>query len=191
MYPIVDILCSSPASNTHSKKRDITIQNPMEHLDDDSLDQQYFFALPNTLDDDMVVQLIQCDTTSYDLQELESEDFTTWKVMKAEEVKQWWMKRIREKVGLLKKLKQELRQCHKLSWMENGFPGIWWWHMKYWDEDLGLKVKKEEPLTPTLQNIKVETSPTLNLLYPYRSLSLSQYQSLDPNDFIWGSPLPA
>ena len=37
---IVDILCSSPTMNTCSKKRNIAIQNPMEHLDDDSLNQQ-------------------------------------------------------------------------------------------------------------------------------------------------------
>ena len=34
---------------------------------------------------------------------------------------------------------------------------------KYWDEDLGLKVKKEEPSTPTLVHIKVESPPTLNV----------------------------
>ena len=76
------------------------------------------------------------------------------------------MRKIREKVGVLKKLKRELKQAHKLSRTESGFPGILWWHLKYWDKDLGLKVKKEEPLTPTLQNIKVKSPPTPNLQYP-------------------------
>ena len=48
---------------------------------------------------------------------------------------------------------------------ESGFPGIHWWHLGYWDKVLGLKVKKEEPLTPLLY-IKVESPPTLNLQYP-------------------------
>ena len=73
--------------NTHSKKWNIAIPNPMEHLNDDTLDQQYFFALPNTLDNNDVVQLIQSDTTYYDLQELEKEDFAEWRRMKAEEAR--------------------------------------------------------------------------------------------------------
>ena len=87
----------------------------MEHLDDDALDQEYFFALPNTLDDDDVVQVIQSGTTSYDLQELDEEDFAEWRRMKAEEKRARQMKRIRERVGVLKKLKRELRRVHKLS----------------------------------------------------------------------------
>ena len=110
--------------NTHSKKWNITIPNPMEHIDDDALNQQYFFVLPNTLDTDDVIQLIQSDTISYGLQELEEEDFAEWRRMKAEELRTRQMKRRREKAGVLKELKRELRQAHKLSGMENGFPGI-------------------------------------------------------------------
>ena len=97
--------------------------------------------------------------------------------------------RIREKVGVLKQLKRELRQVQKLSHTESGFPSICWWHLKYWDEDLGLKVKKEEPSTPALFNIKVESPPTLNLQYPSKSplTPSSCYHSLDPNNFVnWG-----
>ena len=99
------------------------------------------------------------------------------------------MKKIREKVGVLKKVKRELRQTHKLSQTESRFPGICWWHLKYWDEDLGLKVKKEEPSTPTLVKIKVKSPPTLNLQYPsqFPTTPSSCYCSLDPNDFEnWG-----
>ena len=79
MYPIVDILCSSPAMNTHSRKWNIAIQNPMDHLDNNALNIQYFFAFPNTMDNDDIVQIIQSDTTSYDLQELDKEHYTEWK----------------------------------------------------------------------------------------------------------------
>ena len=78
-YPIVDILCSGPAMNTHSKKRNIAIPDPMVHLDDDALDQQYFFTLPSSLDPDNMVQVIQPDTISYDLADLEEEDFAEWR----------------------------------------------------------------------------------------------------------------
>ena len=101
--------------NTHFKKWHIAISNPMEHLDDDALDQQYFFALPSTLDSDNVVQLIQPDMISYDLWDLEEEDFAEWRRMKEEESRARWMKRIREKAGVLKKLKRELRQAHKVE----------------------------------------------------------------------------
>ena len=81
----------------------------MEHLDNDALDQQYFFALPSALDSDDIVQLIQPDTISYDLWDLEEEDFAEWRKMKEEELRARQMRRIREKVGVLKQLKRELR----------------------------------------------------------------------------------
>ena len=150
--------------NTHSKKRNIIIPDPMAHLDDDTLDQQYFFALPSSLDPDDVVQLIQPDTISYDLADLEEEDFAEWKRMKEEELRARRMRRIREKAGVLKQLKRELRQMHKLSRTESGFPGIRWWHMKYWD--IEGRVKKEEPISLTIVNIKVESPSTPHLQYP-------------------------
>ena len=85
--------------NTRLKKQNIIIPNPMVHLDDDALDQQYFFSLPSSLDPNDVVQLIQTDTISYDLTDLEEEDFTEWKWMKEEELRARQMRRIREKVG--------------------------------------------------------------------------------------------
>ena len=73
--------------NTHSKKRNIAILDPMVHLDDDALDQQYFFTLPSSLDPDNMVQLIQPDMISYDLTDLEEEDFAEWRRMKEEELR--------------------------------------------------------------------------------------------------------
>ena len=87
----------------------------MAHIDDDALNQQYFFTLPSSLDPDDVVQLIQPDTISYDLADLEEEDFAEWRWMKEEESRARHMRRIREKLGVLKQLKRELRQVHKLS----------------------------------------------------------------------------
>ena len=147
--------------NTRSKKQNIIIPNPMDHLDNDALDQQYFFTLPRSLDTDSVVQLIQPDTKSYDLTDLEEENFAEWRRMKEEELRARQMRRIREKAGVLKQLKRELRQTHKLSQMESGFPGICWWHLKYWDE--GLSVKKEEQTSPTIVNIKVKSPSTPHL----------------------------
>ena len=158
----------------------------MVHLDDDALNQQYFFALPSSLDPDDVVQLIQPDMILYNLANLEEEDFAEWRRMKEEELRARQMRRIRERAGVLKQLKRELQQAHKLSRMESGFPGICWWHMKYWDK--GLRVKKEEPTSPTIVNIKVELPSTPHLQYPSRSPTTpSCYRSIDPNDFKdWG-----
>ena len=170
--------------NTRSRKRNIAILDPMVHLDDDALDQQYFFTLPSSLDPDDMVQLIQPDTISYDLADLEEEDFSEWRRMKEEESRARRMRRIREKAGVLKQLKRELRQAHKLSRMENGFPGICWWHLKYWD--IEGRVKKEEPTSPTIVNIEVESPSTPHLRYPSKSPTTpsSRYRSLDPNDFV-------
>ena len=106
--------------NTRSKKWNIAIQDPMVHIDNDALNQQYFFALPSSLDSNNIVQLIQPDTISYDLADLEEEDFAEWKQMKEEELRARWMRSIREKAGVLKQLKRELRQAHKLSRTESG-----------------------------------------------------------------------
>ena len=87
LYPIVDILCYSPAMNTCSQKWNIVIQDPMEFLDDNAPDVQYFFALPNTLDNHEVVQVIQSNSTSYDPQDLEEEDIAKWRKMKVKDVR--------------------------------------------------------------------------------------------------------
>ena len=62
--------------NTHSRKQNIAIQDPVEYLDNDALNIQYSFALPNTMDNHKIVQVIQSNTTSYNLQDLDEEDLT-------------------------------------------------------------------------------------------------------------------
>ena len=93
MYPIVNIICTSPIMNTHSRKWNITIQDPMDHLDNNTLDIQYFFALCNTMDNHIIVQVIQSDATSYNLQNLDEEDITEWRRVKAKNVRSKWMRK--------------------------------------------------------------------------------------------------
>ena len=126
MYPIVNIICSSPAMNTCSKKRNV-VQHPINQLGNGygALDIHYFFTLPNTMDNHEIVQVVQSDTSTYDLQDLNEEDITDWRRIKKKNVQVRCMKKIRKKVELLKKLKRELRQAHKLSKTGSGFSGIW------------------------------------------------------------------
>ena len=120
--------------NTHSKKWNITIQHPIDHLGDGqgALDLCYFFALPNTMDNHEIVQVIQSATTLYDLQDLNEEDITEWRKVQKKIAQVRWMKKIRATAGLLRKLKRELRQVHKLSKTGNGFSGIWDIGRKHW-----------------------------------------------------------
>ena len=79
---------------------------------------------------------------------------------------------------------------HKRSRTENGQLGIVWWNTEYRDMGLGLrriKVKKEEPSTPSLQ-IKVKSPPTPTLDYPPSQTLTSCFCSIDPNKFVW-SPI--
>ena len=131
--PIVDILCSGPAINTHSKKWNITILNPMAHLDDDALDQQYFFTLPSSLDPNDVVQLIQPDTISYDLADLEEEDFAEWRWMKEEELRARRMRKSR----CVKAVEKGVTASSQIESNREWFP----WHMLVAFEVLGWRVE--------------------------------------------------
>ena len=105
MYPIVNIIYSTPAMNTHSKKRAIPNLN-LDEIHDwyGALNTQFFFALPNTLDNNDIFQLMHQDTIA----------------IKKNNVRKQWMRQIRKREKLVK-LKRELRQVHKLSRTENGF----------------------------------------------------------------------
>ena len=100
------------------------------------------------------------------------------------------MKRMRIEAEKVVQLKRELRRVHKQSRTEAGVQGIIWWNQEYWDGGKGLKriggvkVKKEEPLTPSLQ-IKVKPSPTPTLQYPPSHTSTSCFHSIYPNEFVW------
>ena len=80
------------------------------------------------MDNHKIVQVIQSDSTIYDLQDLNEEDIADWRRIKKKNVRVRHMRKIRRRAELLVKLKRELRKTHKLSRTESGFPGIFWWH---------------------------------------------------------------
>ena len=189
MSIIVQIAYTAPSMNTHSKKRGIVIDPGHQlHFSEGLINsQQYFFTLPNTIDDNSFVHLVQSDTLLYDLQDLDHVDIENHKEGKRRlaelRAKKWETKRM-EKVVQLKK---ELIRKGEL-----GELGLVWRNQEQRPKGVE-RIKKEEPLSP---NLKIETPPSPKLLYPptpphqYESMPLSRYQSLDPNDFKW-SPIYA
>ena len=192
MFLIVKIYTSLPTMNTPSQKQQHPLGPHNQHIEDGMAilnTRYYFFTLPNTLDDDTYIHLIQQGTCLYDLQDLDPEELTDHKRRKENWVRKRRMQRIRERAEKIVQLKRELQLMHKQSRTESGQLGIVWWNREYWDKGLGLKrikVKKEEPSTPSLQ-IKVELPPTPSLGYPPSRSSSSQFRSIDLNDFVWSS----
>ena len=193
MSIIVEVVYSSPTKNTHSQKWLYPAGPHNQHLQDGMaiLDTRYyFFTLPNMMDDDKYVHLVQQNTCLFDLQDMDHEELTDHKRRKKNWVRVNKMKRMRIEVEKLVRLKRELRWAHKKSITEAGEQGIIWWNQEYWDTGKGLKriggvkMKKEEPLTPSLQ-IKVKPSPTSTLQYPPSHTSTSRFRSIDPNKFVW------
>ena len=192
MFIIVQIVYSPPFMNTHSQKWLLPNNTHNQHFDggEITLDtQQFFFTLPNTMDDDSYVHLVQQNTCLFDLQDLDHEELADHKRRRKNWARMRKMERIRWEVEKLVQLKRELRWAHKKSRTEAGVQGIVWWNREYWDNGKGLKriggvkVKKEEQLTLSLQ-IKVEPSPTPTLQYPPSHTSTSHFHSIDPNNFI-------
>ena len=66
MYPIVKINYSAPAMNTCSRKWIIHQLDPVE-VNNETDDVLHFFTLPNTLNKLEIVQLLQCDTATYQM----------------------------------------------------------------------------------------------------------------------------
>ena len=200
MYPIVDIVTSPPAMNTHSKKCHLLDNHPVNQYFKNGMailnTWYYFFTLPNILDDHQYIHLVQQKTCLYDLQDLNPEELIEWTKKKKNLARQQKIKRIREPVEKLVWLKRELPLIPKQSRTESGQLGIVWWNQEYWDTGLGLKrlrtmengIKKEEPSTPLL-HIKVKSPPTLSLHYPPSSMSSSHFCSIDPNNFVWSNSL--
>ena len=77
MSIIVEIVYSPPARNTCSQKW-LHPNNPHDqHFEDGmvTLDTRcYFFTLPNTMDDDSYIHLVQWNTCMFDLQDLGHEE---------------------------------------------------------------------------------------------------------------------
>ena len=176
-----------PAMNTCSKKR--LILQIVNNLDDDIFDSTNFFTLPNTLDDETYVHIIQRDTCLFNIQDLDPNDIAERLRIKKKQAVKRRMKRIRRAAeiqeGKLKRLRRELQIAHKRSRTEDGVLGIVWWNQKYWGTGFGVKrlgIKKEEQSTPPL---KVEHPPTPPLTYPPSRTSTSRFCSIDPNEFVW------
>ena len=174
--------------NTYSRKR--LIPHIVNNLDgDDFFDANNFFTLPNTLDDESFVHIIQWDTCLYDIQDLNPEDIAERLRIKRKQAHKRRMGRIGRAAEIqaekVKQLRRELRIMHKKSRMEDGQLGIVWWNQEYWGTGFGVKrlgIKKEEPSTPKL---KVEHSPTPPLKYPPSRTSTSRFHSIDHNEFVW------
>ena len=66
--------------NTRSQKK-LTTQNPMNpQFGQGDVDlRRYFFTLPNIIDDNLLVHLVQQDTPLFDLQDLDHEDLANHK----------------------------------------------------------------------------------------------------------------
>ena len=105
MYPIVDIICSSPTMNTCSRKWNVPKLDPAQLSNGDGvLDIHYFFTLLNTMENHKIVQVIQSDSTAYDLQDIDKEDIADWKRIKKKNARVRHMRKIRRRVKLLVKL---------------------------------------------------------------------------------------
>ena len=174
--------------NTCSKKHLIPLI--AENIDgDDIFDSNNFFTLPNTLDDETYIHIIQRDTCLFDIQDLYHEDVAERLGIKKKQADKRRMRRMRRaaeiQAGKVKRLRRELRIAHKRSQTEDGVLGIVWWNREYWGTGFGVKrlePKKEEPSTPLL---KVEHPPTPPLTYPPSWTSTSRFRSIDPNNFVW------
>ena len=175
--------------NTRSKKR--LIPHIVDNLDgDDFFDSNNFFTLPNTLDDESYIHIIQRDTCLYDIQDLDPEDIAERLRIKKKQANKRRMERMRRaaevQIGKVKRLRRELWIVHKRSGTEDGVLGIIWWNQEYWETGFGVKrlgIKKEEPSTSSL--VKVEHPPTPPLTYPPSWTSTSWFCSIDPNEFVW------
>ena len=81
MYLIVKINYTTPTMNTCSKKHTIHQNakiNPKLVIDETD-DILHFFMLPNSLDKPNIVWLLQCDTTTYQLEGFGNEVVEEWK----------------------------------------------------------------------------------------------------------------
>ena len=83
--------------------------------------QQYFFTLPNSLDDNSFVHMVQQDTTMFDLQELTHEELANHKQAKKDLARAKEFKREMDRKEKLVQLKRELIRKAELG--ESGL--IW------------------------------------------------------------------
>ena len=98
MSIIVEIVYSPPPRNTHSQKQNYSQGPHNQHLQDGVaiLNTRYhIFTLPDTMDDDMYVHLIQWNTCSFNLQDLDHEELADHRRRKKNWARANKMKRMR------------------------------------------------------------------------------------------------
>ena len=118
--------------NTRTRKC-LTARHTLETNGDKILlDSEHFFTLPNMLDDETYVHMIQRDTCLYDISDLEPEDIAERMRIKKKQALKRRMRRIRRTAEIqamkVKQLRRELRLAHKKSKTEDGKLGIVWWN---------------------------------------------------------------
>ena len=105
-----------PAMNTRSKK--CQLPHPADQIDEDNflLDSNNFFTLPNMLDDDTFIHIIQRDTCLYNIQDLEPEDIAERMRIKKKQADKRRMRRIWRTAEIqaekVKQLKRESCRLH-------------------------------------------------------------------------------
>ena len=159
MSILVQIAYTAPSMNTRSQKRGIVIDPGHQlHFSEGLINsQRYFFTLPNTLDDNSFVHLVQSDTLLYDLQDLDQVDIEDHKERKRRWAELRAKKRERKRMEKVVRLKRELIRKGEL-----GESGLVWRNQERRPKGV-QRIKKEEPSSP---NLKIETPPSPNLLYP-------------------------
>ena len=130
MSIIVQIVYSPPLMNTHLQKWLLPNNPHDQHFNGEiAFDtQQFFFTLPNMMDDDSYVHLVQQNTCLFNLQDLDQEELTDHKRRRKNWARVRKMQRIRQEVEKLVRLTRELRRAHKRSRTEAGVQGIIWWN---------------------------------------------------------------
>ena len=88
-----------PAMNTFSKK--FLIPHIVDNLDGNKLfDSNNFFTLPNTLDNESYVHIIQRDTCLFDIQDLDPEDIAERLRIKKKQADKRRMRRMRREAEI-------------------------------------------------------------------------------------------
>ena len=98
MSIIVQIVYSPPLMNTRLQKQLLPNNPHNQHFDggEITLDtQQFFFTLPNTMDDDSYVHLVQWNTCLLNLQDLDQEELADHKRRRKNWARARKMQRIR------------------------------------------------------------------------------------------------
>ena len=116
MCPIVNIIYSTPALNTHSHQRALLQNiNPIE-AQQDAVEQGvtndflHYFTLPNNLDHNSIVRLPMNDTNLYQLQHAGEDVINEWREAKKEKVRKRKEREMRKKAEKMAKLHRLLNR---------------------------------------------------------------------------------